>query len=420
MITEIAENSGTSVPIIMQLAAIAGILTIILTAVLTVIIQVALRIRRERAASRRCLLYGTQSSDMRDGFIILDESDNFLEANERAIQLFPELAETKRGTPLRSVESIPRNITVRAEQEENAESEQETRRASDRRTETEEPTESKETAEKISPLLAGKFDITTETADPQTGETIYQTRQYITAATTLRFDGKRVGTGIVIIDNTDNQNLLRKYEHLPQIDEHTRLYNKNAFMTLTARDFALQRRKHTQGCLLIIDIDFLAYVNRIHGRAAGDAAVTACAQIIQTTLRKTDISGANISGDFAVWLPDTPLAGGIKAAEKIRAAAAETAIPLSGGSTGGVTLSAGIAELTACGANSLDTLAEYAEIALYAAKQSGRNRVCVWHETWRKTLAETEQKPKKPLDPSQKTPLSALADPPTSFLGANI
>lgn len=288
---------------------------------------------RYRQTLRRTLLSNTAEAGMRDVFIILDDKDNFLEANEHAIRLFPELAEAKRGEPVGSLKNLPND-----------------------------------------------FEKTIKTRNPKTNEETEQTRHYITSATTLEFDGKRVGTGIIVIDNTENFNLLKKYENLSQIDERTRLYKKSAFITLTSRDFALQLRKKTQGCLLTVDIDFLEYVNRVHGTDAGDAAVAACAEIIHSLLRKTDLSGANVRGDFAVWLPDTPLVGGIKVAEKIRESVAETILSFGKENvrTVSVTVSAGIAEISSSGAKTLEELLEYADMSLYMAKHSGRNRVCMW------------------------------------------
>ena len=133
---------------------------------------------------------------------------------------------------------------------------------------------------------------------------------------------------------------------------------------------ARSRRYGHPFCLLLLDVDNFKSVNDERGHEAGDEALRAVANVIQTGTRGID-TGARIGGDeLAVLLPETDFEHGLEVAERLRAAVAGLSLP----GTGGVTASFGIAEFPSCARDERELFAA-ADHALYEAKRRGRNRV---------------------------------------------
>jgi len=143
----------------------------------------------------------------------------------------------------------------------------------------------------------------------------------------------------------------------------------------------LERRieKHGQAggpvpvSLVYLDLDHFKALNDSLGHAAGDAALRHIAALLTGLVRERDLA-ARIGGEeFAIWMPDTPLAHAVDAAERIRAGIASTTwrwngTPYSLAASCGV---AGIPESVL----DVNNLQSAADAALYRAKAEGRNRV---------------------------------------------
>jgi len=100
-------------------------------------------------------------------------------------------------------------------------------------------------------------------------------------------------------------------------------------------------------------------------------------KVNQNTLRDVDLCGRIGGEEFAVLLPHTPLDEALEVAERLRAALAARKVPLPDGNTLSFTVSVGLAMVTAEDKN-LDKLMQKADLALYQAKEQGRNRVVVY------------------------------------------
>jgi diguanylate cyclase (GGDEF)-like protein len=132
-------------------------------------------------------------------------------------------------------------------------------------------------------------------------------------------------------------------------------------------------RAATPLCAVMVDLDHFKRLNDEHGHEAGDAALAAVADAIQTRLRESDFASRWGGEEFLVLLPDTSRDGAVRLAEEMR----ETiAVTRSVGSRVEMTASFGVAELPSDAIDS-DSLVREADRALYAAKQGGRNRVAV-------------------------------------------
>jgi diguanylate cyclase (GGDEF)-like protein len=158
-------------------------------------------------------------------------------------------------------------------------------------------------------------------------------------------------------------------------DGLTGLYNRRAFNELLSSAVANEdRRGEGRLGLVLLDIDHFKKLNDTYGHPAGDAALRSLARLLTQHLRKGDHAARYGGEEFVVILPGSDEDRSTQAAERLRAALAKhrfvhegARIPLSA--------SFGVAVWPADGKQPEALLAS-ADRALYAAKQSGRNRVC--------------------------------------------
>ena len=128
-----------------------------------------------------------------------------------------------------------------------------------------------------------------------------------------------------------------------------------------------------QASLIYVDLDRFKKLNDTLGHAAGDSALRHVAGILQSAVRDRDLA-ARIGGEeFAVWMPDTPLAEALEVAERIRRAV-EAATWRWNGAPYAITASCGVATYPDS-VGDINNLRGAADAALYRAKESGRNRV---------------------------------------------
>lgn len=167
---------------------------------------------------------------------------------------------------------------------------------------------------------------------------------------------------------------------LARRDALTGLPNRRAADERLAGEVARHRRSQQPLTLLVIDIDHFKRVNDTHGHAVGDTVLAQVAQVLQRTLRATDFVARTGGEEFLVLLPETDEGGGLLAADKLRQAVQAQAIE----AVGHVTISLG---MTSRAQTFRDAAAatHAADVALYAAKRSGRNRVVAFEDASRIT-----------------------------------
>ena len=196
--------------------------------------------------------------------------------------------------------------------------------------------------------------------------------------------GNEIGVLGYFTDPTDIQQLLARARTLLEFknyldsceeaaftDHLTGLANRRRFERQLAREVARSRRYGHSFCLLLLDLDDFKGVNDTHGHEAGDDALRAFANVLQSGTRGID-TAARIGGDeMAVILPETDLARGLEAAERLHRAVGSLHVP----GVGRLTASLGLAEFPACARDERELFAA-ADQALYEAKRQGRNRVC--------------------------------------------
>lgn len=176
-------------------------------------------------------------------------------------------------------------------------------------------------------------------------------------------------------DISERKAMEEQLRTLAMHDPLTGLLNRRSFMNAMNSEYG--RVKRYQGhaaSILMLDIDHFKKVNDTYGHAMGDIFLKAFAITITDNLRENDIFGRLGGEEFAVLLPDTPLEGAIKVAEKVRASVEAMRVDADGKALG-IATSVGVDELCATDSRPDGALAR-ADTALYKAKQKGRNRVC--------------------------------------------
>jgi diguanylate cyclase (GGDEF)-like protein len=140
-----------------------------------------------------------------------------------------------------------------------------------------------------------------------------------------------------------------------------------------------QRTGHGLACL-IIDVDLFKQINDQHGHHSGDIALREVAQRVDAQIRGSD-AAARFGGDeFVVLVPDSDVEHARMLAERIRKAVCESPLQLSPGVQVNLTVSIGVAAILPT-RDSVDlqktaeALMAQSDVALYQAKQLGRNRV---------------------------------------------
>jgi diguanylate cyclase (GGDEF)-like protein len=150
---------------------------------------------------------------------------------------------------------------------------------------------------------------------------------------------------------------------------HNRRFLEEYVQTLVA---ASQRRK-SQLSILMLDLDYFKMVNDKHGHDAGDAVLKALSKVLTQAVRASDLVIRYGGEEFLIILQDTTGQDADNVAEKIRAAVAELKVQVSG-TVLQKTISIGISEFPT-DSDTFWQAVKYADVALYRAKEDGRNRV---------------------------------------------
>ncbi|WP_051357338.1 GGDEF domain-containing protein [Azorhizobium doebereinerae] len=157
-------------------------------------------------------------------------------------------------------------------------------------------------------------------------------------------------------------------------DGLTGIANRRRFDDISAREWQRALRVGSSIAVLMVDIDRFKLINDRLGHAGGDEVLRAIAQLVQHSLRRPGDLAARYGGEeFAAILPDTELYGAQETAERIRALIEKDVIK----DDWPVTVSVGVAAVTASQDRSIGDLISAADRALYRAKENGRNRVAI-------------------------------------------
>lgn len=201
-------------------------------------------------------------------------------------------------------------------------------------------------------------------------------RDVLVAARVLKIEGTECVL-VAGIDITDRKLLERRLSHLATTDSLTGIANRAGFFDAAQREIAASLRSEKPPALLMIDMDHFKQINDTHGHETGDAVLRSFAKLCRRQFRAHDIIGRLGGEEFAILLPQASRETALARAEKLRASTQK--MRFRGRAELQVTASIGVTCFEP-GEGSLDAALSRADKALYAAKRSGRNRVCVADE----------------------------------------
>lgn len=177
-------------------------------------------------------------------------------------------------------------------------------------------------------------------------------------------------------NSTRTLELFENLRTLSQTDFLTGIHNRAFFMKKVDMEFQRCVRYDRPLSVIMMDADRFKNINDTYGHAVGDLVLIKLAEVISGTLRTNDVFARYGGEEFVFALPETGLDEAASFAERMRGLIEESVIPTDKGELR-FTLSFGVADRSSGNpCDSLDSLLQQADEALYRAKEQGRNRVC--------------------------------------------
>jgi diguanylate cyclase (GGDEF)-like protein len=163
-------------------------------------------------------------------------------------------------------------------------------------------------------------------------------------------------------------------KRLATTDPLTGTLNRRHYMELMAREQRRAERYSAVYSVLMVDIDHFKRVNDTYGHQVGDQAIQAMSEACQKTLRPTDLMARYGGEEFIITLTHTDQVGAARVAERLRESVSHIELTTEQGVLK-FTISVGVS--TYFKRSLLNEIIGRADQALYQAKTSGRNRVCL-------------------------------------------
>jgi len=159
-------------------------------------------------------------------------------------------------------------------------------------------------------------------------------------------------------------------------DGLTKVFNKKYFTDYLEKEFAFASRHGGNLALIFLDIDYFKKINDGYGHPAGDFVLAELSQMMVDLLRTEDVLARFGGEEFTILCRGTDLAGVKVVAERLRSAIERRAFEF-GGTRIPVTVSVGVTAIPDSTIKDAAAFLADADKAMYEAKRSGRNRVCV-------------------------------------------
>lgn len=180
-------------------------------------------------------------------------------------------------------------------------------------------------------------------------------------------------------DISELKNEVAELKEQLKTDSLTGLFNKAQLLQSLETEMERTRRSLQPTSLIMFDADHFKQVNDNFGHLAGDKVLKALARTTMNVTRRLDICCRYGGEEFAIVLPTTPTLTAKLVAERIRQSIEALVVELDDkNQTLQITASLGLASFNNEKNLEVDSFIERADQALYKAKQSGRNRVCVY------------------------------------------
>jgi diguanylate cyclase (GGDEF)-like protein len=167
-------------------------------------------------------------------------------------------------------------------------------------------------------------------------------------------------------------------------DPMTGLHNRRFLEESVENLLAQAQRRNAHLSIMMLDLDYFKMVNDTHGHDAGDAVLKALSKVLTRSVRGGDYVIRYGGEEFMILLHETEATAAMDVGEKIRLAVEEMKVPIAGGVLQ-KTISIGVADYPADSDTFWQTV-KFADVALYKAKETGRNRVvrfvpALWEDT---------------------------------------
>ena len=266
----------------------------------------------------------TAMEHIREGFVLVDKDNNCLSFNSAAAQLFPEIEKLPKGESILIADSWPDELCTMEE---------------------------------------GSFEFSVSDG----------LKYYRASVSPMFAKNKTLRAKIILFGEiTDSVLLMKKLENAAYIDALTGLYNRKHFSELANVDIERAIRLNQSVYVAMLDLDFFKNVNDTYGHAAGDMVLKTTGEIIHNTIRSYDLLGRYGGEEYVLLLTALDETEAYKLMERIRENMENTVMRYEGKKIK-ITCSIGLAKFFE--KDTLEDAIKKADIALYAAKNAGRNQV---------------------------------------------
>lgn len=190
----------------------------------------------------------------------------------------------------------------------------------------------------------------------------------------LDSDGTTMGFGVVLHDTTARRANEERLLKLATTDPLTGARNRRAFLDAAELELRRSVRYGRELSVLLLDVDHFKTLNDRHGHELGDRVLVRLVETCQRTVRAMDVVGRWGGEEFVIVAPETGLSNAGVLAERLRASLSSLALDTPEGVVR-ITVSIGVATRSTDPDETIAKMIARADVALYAAKSAGRDRV---------------------------------------------
>ncbi|KLO25097.1 GGDEF domain-containing protein [Marinitoga sp. 1155] len=169
---------------------------------------------------------------------------------------------------------------------------------------------------------------------------------------------------------------IKELERLSLIDYLTGVYNRRAITDLLKKEIERSKRENKFFSVIMLDFDNFKSVNDKYGHDAGDEVLRKTVELIRQKIRYYDLIGRLGGEEFLIILSNISIENSLKVSERIRKAIEENIVYINGHKIK-ITVSQGVSMFN--GNKNIDQLIKEADLALYEAKEKGKNKVILYN-----------------------------------------